>query len=508
MINNKSDLEVKRNIALTRAQFLDLFRSLPSLQEDYKDEKNAGTALYIYLMKMRTALPSEDIGIAFGISQPTTDRAIKKARAALEKDFLYENVNYERTHQDMVDHTTTMCRLLFSRNNLDTAVTIYDGTYIFTNKSRNYEFQRLTYTDQKKRNFLKMMMCVSSDGTIIFALGPYSSHDNDAKVLKMIAESTTALDNLCEGDVLILDRGFRDCVKFFADKGFEVKMPGLLQKSQNKKQLSTKEANESRLVTATRFVVETINGHLKTIWKIFNRDLNPLIVPYITTDFQICAALKNKFFCTFEPNKSIAPEIANRMVDRVTKPNELSKIVLSDRFNSSLKKFTPFHEWNELPHLSYLNLLYISLGKYQIKQAESYCQEHIKHNDSTFIVFAFPEELCLSFFEELFIEGKSPILLLAQINSRFRSRKTYNAFVLIDRNGNAENAVLSYCCECYVGLRTVGCCSHVMTILWFTLHKKNRGIPKPASFLDNFFNVNEESETELAFEENAEPGNI
>lgn len=487
---------------------MDLFRSLPSLKNEYKDEKNAGTALYIYLMKMRTALPSEDIGIVFGISQPTTDRAIKKARVALEKDFLYENVNYERTHQDMVDHTTEMCRLLFSKNDLNTAITIYDGTYIFTNKSRNYEFQRLTYTDQKKRNFLKMMMSVSSDGAIIFALGPYSSHDNDAKILQMIAESTTALDNLRKGDVLILDRGFRDCVKFFIDQGFQVKMPGLLQKSQNKKQLTTTEANESRLVTATRFVVETINGHLKTIWKIFSREINPLSVPYIALDFQICAALKNKFFCTFEPNKSIAPEIARRMIDRLTEPNRLSKVVLNEKFVSNLKKFTPFHELNELPQLSYLDLLYISLGKYQIKQAESYCQEHIKHNDSTFVVFALPEDLTLSFFEELYIEGKSPILLLAQLNSRFRSRKTYNAFVLIDKNSNAENAVLSYCCECYVGLRTVGCCSHVMTVLWFTLHKKDRDIPKPASFLDNFFNINEESETELAIEENAVPLNI
>lgn len=504
MLHNKSENEVKRNIAITRAQFVSLHESLPSLRESFKSEQNSAIALYIYLMKLRTAIPNEDIGLAFGISRTTTDRAIRLARASMEKDFLFENVNFEQSHEDVASHNTTMSRILFCNGETSKAVLICDGTYIFANKSRNYEFQRLTYSGQKKRNFLKTMMVVAPNGKILYALGPYSSHDNDAKILQMIAESTTAFDNFRNDEtVIILDRGFRDCVTFFENEGFEVMMPALLQKSKNKQQLSTLDANNSRLVTAIRFIVETINGHMKVIWKIFTHEWNPQAIPHVVIDFQICAGLRNRFFSTFESNKDNATEIAQQMVERVNKKNELADTVLSDQFNRNLKKsFIAFRNFDDLPELTLMDLTFISLGKYQIKQAESYSQEHIKDNDSSFAVFTLPDEMCYQLFEDHYTSGKHPILLLAQIKSRFRSKKYYNAYILVDRNGAGKDAVLSYCCECYVGLRTVGCCSHVMTLIWFTLHKKNRQVPAPASFLNNYFNLHENAE--LSAEENLE----
>lgn len=68
----------------------------------------------------------------------------------------------------------------------------------------------------------------------------------------------------------------------------------------------------------------------------------------------------------------------------------------------------------------------------------------------------FPEELCRQYFANYYAEGKLQTLLLAQMLSRHRSKKYYDAFVLIDEKGTGENSVISYCCECYVGLRVVG----------------------------------------------------
>lgn len=289
-------------------------------------------------MYLRTDLPREDIANALHISCATVDRQLRLARAAMETDFVYEHVNVLKNHEDLVKHNTTMCRALFCYNNEDRAVLICDGTYIFTNKSRNYEFQKLTYTDKKKRNFIKIMMIVTTDGTIVYSLGPYSAHDNDAKILRNISETTDALDNLRENDVLMLDRGFRDCVKFFEDKGLVIKMPHLLQQSQNKCQLSTSEANKTRLVTATRFTVETRNGHMKTIWKRFNSEWNPLQVPHLMIDFHIGAALINKYFKTFEPNKGIERKIADRMLARVEMQNVVAKTVKTNAFQKIIKK--------------------------------------------------------------------------------------------------------------------------------------------------------------------------
>lgn len=61
-------------------------------------------------------------------------------------------------------------------------------------------------------------------------------------------------------------------------------------------QLPTSEANRSRLVTANRYGVESRNGHVKTIFKIFQNEWNPAELPHLMADVRICAALINKYF--------------------------------------------------------------------------------------------------------------------------------------------------------------------------------------------------------------------
>lgn len=485
-MGKKNDDEFRRMTGLTILQFNELLSSLPELVSSTKT-KNASVALYVFLTKLRTGRSNEDIANELSLTAATVARKLKQAREALMDEFTFQHVNNARDHADLVQHTTTMSGKLFCDDVTDRALVICDGTYIYCNKSRNYEFQKKTYTDQKKRNFLKVMMCVASDGYIISALGPYPAVDNDAKILRSIFENTDAFQDFCPGDIFMLDRGFRDCVDFVKNKGFEVRMPNLIQKSQNKHQLSTEEANQSRFVTATRFVVETRNGHMKQIWKIFNKDWNPQAIPHLMDDFMIGAALLNKFFTTFEPNQGFAVEIADRMIALKNKPNKLSKIVQSASFQRAMKHFEEFEAVDELPVLSERDLLFISLGKYQIKQAASYCQEHVKRHSSQFQLFRYPESKQREFIEQFESEENKLILVFARILSRHRSQKKYDAYVLIDINGLGANSVLEYCCECYVGLRTVGCCSHVMTIIWYSLFTKKANFMRPAHFLNNFF---------------------
>ena len=69
-------------------------------------------------------------------------------------------------------------------------------------------------------------------------------------------------------------------------------MPAYLQK--NEKQHSVKEANESRLVTKIRWVVESVNGVIKT-WKYFDQVVLNINIPHIKQDFRLVCALINKF---------------------------------------------------------------------------------------------------------------------------------------------------------------------------------------------------------------------
>lgn len=429
---------------------------------------------------MRTGCPDEDIGNMFSISARTVARRTHTARASLENEFVPQHLTNAKTREDIIEQSTQTCQALFSTIDVPAAVIICDGTYIYTNKSRNYTFQKKTYTDQKKRNFVRIMMCVTANGTIIHATGPHQATDNDAKILREIDTSLNAFDMLQPGDVLLLDRGFRDCRNYFEAKGIIVKMPAFLDRSKKNNQLSTMEANRTRFVTAVRFIVEVRNGHMKTIWKIFNMDWNPLWLPHLMTDFRICAAILNYYHPAINSNRGIEIDITERMVRRLDVRNLLAAVVLNTRFDRHLKEFQLFDGFNDLPQLTGLQLIWIALGKYQIKQAESYCGQHIKNCGGRFDMFVLPEHLCQQFFPSYHSETCKPILLMIQLSSRYRSQKHHNTFVLVNTIGSGENAVLEYCCECYNGLRTVGCCSHIMTLIWFALYIKSEPLNNPA----------------------------
>lgn len=54
-----------------------------------------------------------------------------------------------------------------------------------------------------------------------------------------------------EDDIIIVDHGFRDSAGVLSELGINMEMPSFLQKDQ--KQHTTKEANNSRLITKVNF---------------------------------------------------------------------------------------------------------------------------------------------------------------------------------------------------------------------------------------------------------------
>lgn len=474
----------RRKTGLGRAQFNDLFNSLPSIQEIIKNKRTGTSALFMYLMKMRTALPNEDIGNSFHVTRQTVDRLIIKIRNVLKKDFSPQHMNFVRSREELISHNTMMCDGILQLENGKKVVLICDGTYIFVDKSRNYMHQKKTYSGQKKRNFLKLMMVTACDGTIVFCVGPFPAALNDAAILKKMFEETVMFDNLVAGDILLLDRGFRDVVPFIESKGIDIKMPSLVQNAVRRGQLSTGDANRSRTVTALRFMVEIRNGHLKTIWKMFNRNWSSFAQMYIGTDSEICCALINRYFPTLESNRGIAQEIARLMLGRLDKVNEVGNVVSAEAFKDNFKKFKRYENFNELPTLNHEQLFLISLGNYAIKQAESYTKMHIKQNNNQFIVSICPGDISQRELPTFFVEDRDPMLFMIKLKSRFRSNITHKTFVLIDRNETDHKAVLGHYCECYNGWRTMGCCSHIMTLIAFLLFSKGVDLENPAGFLD------------------------
>lgn len=311
---------------------------------------------------------------------------------------------------------------------------------------------------------------------------------NDASIMsKEFSRSEgTMRSYFREGDVFILDRGFRDVVAQLQGYGYQTHMPESLLEGHH--QLTTQQANKSRCVTMCRWVVEVVNGRMKRDYKLFRQDYFNKAAKHLMEDFRIGCALTNMFHPVIEdkPEYYEYVEIAKQ---RLNMPNHLADIVQREQLN---RRRSMFHNIDgdhphleQFPRLTIEQLKRFALGTYQLKQARSYYGEHIRQ-DGTYVV-----EINESIEEDLpLVLGVNNYLLRGRVKSRHVSSRTYYTYLLMntnEENANTLNAISGYCCSCLVGNRTVGCCAHIMTVTWYLSWGRHNDIHAPAQFLDNIF---------------------
>lgn len=486
-----SEKEMMIYTAHAKADFNNLLGELSSVIEELGCRDKASDALFMYLMKIRTGRSHEEIGLHFNVSRTTVQRRCDLVRSCLRSVIVPQHLNYERNREELASMKTVMSRKLFDdSDDSDCAHLILDGTYIYIEKSRNHQFQKNSFNSHKKRNYLKIMMGVSPDGTIVFALGPFKATENDASIIsKVFAADTNATKSYRPQDVMIVDRGFRDSVVDLVNRGFIIQMPAC---SQNPK-LTTKEANETRFVTKIRYEVERLNGVMKNVWKIFSNTIDINYVPNIMADFEIGASLINRRTKT-RNDEAKQMEMANGMLSRMNVPNELSIIVEGKPFSKLIRdeSFNVLNNFDEVPPLSMDDMEMIAFGFYQIAQARCYLSNHLHQMRETLTIVNFFAEDVRKFCGNLLRDDTRPILLMIKgLKSRFVSSKTYRVFVLIDKNKLGRESILQYCCNCKVGSRTVGCCAHVMALIFYICYAPNNGgVNEVAKHLKNVFEEN------------------
>lgn len=122
----------------------------------------------------------------------------------------------------------------------------------------NFAFQRKSYSMHKGRPLVKPMIVVTTSGYYLSVLGPYVAKNNDAAILSHIMKTNKedVLKWIEERDVFVVDRGFRDSLTLLEDLGLVSAMPAFMKKGE--KQMSTADANTSRLVTKVRYTIYSI----------------------------------------------------------------------------------------------------------------------------------------------------------------------------------------------------------------------------------------------------------
>ena len=144
--------------------------------------------------------------------------------------------------------------------------------------------------------------------------------------LRAILNTCNNLSIICEdGEVQIVDRGFRDVAAEFEEMGFDIKMPDFLDK--NSKQFTSEQANETRLVTNCRWVVESFQACFKK-WRMFAERIDQSFIPNIAALTRILAACINKYRAVLYDANS--PGMTSSHIECCKRDNVVAK--LSDLF--------------------------------------------------------------------------------------------------------------------------------------------------------------------------------
>ncbi|KMQ87194.1 protein disulfide-isomerase a6-like protein [Lasius niger] len=349
---------------------------------------------------------------------------------------------------------------------------ICDGTYYRHQKSSNNNYQRKAYSVQKGVPLCKPFTICTTNGFIIDVAGPFYANQNDATILKIVMSQEDGLSSLMkEGDIFVLDRGFRDIKNELENRRYRVLIPAFKGK---RKQLTTKESNDSRFVTKVRWPVEAVHGVLGKKYRLLHNQLDNKLLPKTMLLCKVACFLNNTFGKRFNSDHTMVQEVVDQMNDRNDIENTLAEEVENNNWS---RKTVPFQKITsedliDFPEMSERELKIFFTGTYQLSQAISYLAEMLDDNNN----------IRLSFLKE------NTNIVKLEVPSRHKKKQIYKCYIQYNPNTIGKSGILRYACDCANGRRTIGCCSHLAAIIYYLSHARYLSrIVKPVEKLQHIF---------------------
>ncbi|CAF4911820.1 unnamed protein product [Rotaria socialis] len=138
-------------------------------------------------------------------------------------------------------------------------------------------------------------------------LAQYLLCENEPNTAIVVIDSTYIY---IQDDVIVVDRGFRDCVNAMEDLGLNVVFPPFLN---GRKQFTTMAANQSRFVTKVRWVVEAANGRIKQFKFLANTAANSSL-PHLEQYLSIVCSIINRYRPPIKTSSIQDTVIADQMI--------------------------------------------------------------------------------------------------------------------------------------------------------------------------------------------------
>jgi len=359
-------------------------------------------------------------------------------------------------------------------------VLIFDGTYIRHEKSTNNNYQRKSYSIQKKVPLCKPFTICTTNGYIVEMEGPFYATQNDAEIMKILLNNPNGLQKIMKaGDICVVDRGFRDVVKQLEERGYKVFMPALKGK---RAQLRTEESNDSRWITKIRWVVEAIHGILGQKYQLLHHTLDNKLLPKIRLFFRIACFLNNTFGKRLQSDFEVSNEIIQQMKSRRNVENSLAEEVEAQHWNRRKTQFQQLTSADllDFPELTERDLKILFTGSYQLSQAVSYLAEMMDQSGNIILYYLKASE------------NQNNTIIKILVKSRHVNSKTYICYIDYICHSVSYSSIQRYVCDCPNGRRTVGCCSHIAAVIYYLSHARYLSkIIRPGEILSNMFTAEE-----------------
>jgi hypothetical protein len=168
-------------------------------------------------------------------------------------------------------------------------VFVGDCTYVYTDQPHLQELKRALWSNMKYTHLCKVFVIICPDQWICAVTGPYSadSKASDANILIELCNRKEFKDFFKSDDQIMLDRGFQGTHNM--PEGVEIVMPKFLNGGS---QYSTESSNESRRVTAFRWVIETTNKRIKEWQELEFMDLKS--IPKLMSVLKVVCCILNR----------------------------------------------------------------------------------------------------------------------------------------------------------------------------------------------------------------------
>ena len=312
-----SEDELRETTGVSKVCFTQM-ESLLKLNLKRKDS----FALGLYLTQLRSDATDRSLGIRFNIPYQTVNKYTTNVRDQLALSFvpLWLGLDSQGLRNRIKTNTSFMANALFKipDNNI---ITVWDATYIYCEKSADYTFQKESFSGHKGRNLVKPMVGCSTNGFIIEATEPKKAHQSDSTILNELFETPMFRHFFITGDHFLLDKGFLNSQPVLEKEGMVVKVPLSAPFGSKSKHLSWDLANESRLVTKSRWVIELCFGSIKNRFKKFTHVWPTVSLKHLGKDFRIACAIHNMDTQRYESDQIDQISILDQIEKTKKKPN-------------------------------------------------------------------------------------------------------------------------------------------------------------------------------------------